>query len=125
MNSCTNASKNRPTSTTPTLATPLRNQESRGGGLGRLTHEKMGSVHLEGINASLGESDSGDETPLIKIPSGVPRAGLTSRRLFMSSACVSVARATSAVSTHRQGTKKWRGRALFLRPNRVTEKRRV
>lgn len=37
-------------------------------------YEKVGSVHLEGINASLRESDSGDETPLIKIPSGVPGA---------------------------------------------------
>lgn len=44
-------------------------------GLGGFTYEKVGSVHLEGINASLGESDSGDETPLIKIPSGVPVEG--------------------------------------------------
>lgn len=42
---------------------------------------------MEGINASFREYDNGDETPLIKIPSGVPEAGLTSHRLYEFRVC--------------------------------------
>lgn len=75
----------------------------------------MATVHLEGINASLRESDRADETALIKIPSGSPRPGPTSHRLYEFRVCVTARREAAASVLENGPPRRRTGQRTFVR----------